>query len=155
MTNRQRIVLNNKNIEQGWVDVETSARIKQARQISVRLNRQNAVEAEALRVLESLQSKEYSPRAIIADALAQYGGKAPRPVNTTVKVDSEAFAQEIEQMRADFNQQISTLHDTIIAMFETMQKTGIGVNIDTPERPVERREYADNISKAFLGRYGS
>ena len=63
-------------------------------------------------------------------------------------------AQEIEQMRADFNQQISTLHDTIIAMFETMQKTGIGVNIETPERPVERREYADNISKAFLGRYG-
>lgn len=153
--NRQRILLNNKNIQEGWVDVETSTRIKQARQISIRLNRKNTVEADALRVLESLESPERSTRSIIADALAQYGGKSPRPINATVKVDSEAFAHEIEQMRADFNQQIANLHETIILMFETMQKTGVAVNIETSERPVERREYADNISKAFLDRYGA
>lgn len=151
---RQRILLNDKNIREGWVDVETSTRIKQARQISIRLNRKNAVEADALRVLESLESPECSPRAIIADALAQYGGKAPRPINATVKVDSEAFAHEVEQMRADFNQQIATLSDTIVAMFETMKKTGFSIDIETPEKPVENREFANNIASAFMNRYG-
>lgn len=152
---RQRILLSNKNIQEGWVDVETSTRIKQARQISIRLNRKNTVEADALRVLESLESPERSTRSIIADALAQYGGKSPRPINATVKVDSEAFAHEIEQMRADFNQQIATLSDTIVAMFETMKKTGFSIDIETPEKSVENREFANNIANAFMNRYGS
>lgn len=37
-------------------------------------------------------------------------------------------------------------------MFETMQKVGVAVNIDTPDKPIEKREFASNIVNAYKGR---
>lgn len=131
--------------------MDTLSRPKYGETVSIRLNRRNTLEASALNILAMVDNR----REFIAHAIVAYGknDKSLLPA-ANVTIDSDAFADEVARMRAEFNQQIETLSETIIAMFETMQKTGVTVNIETPNRPVEKREYATNIANAFKSRYG-
>lgn len=154
MTRKQRIVLEEADKEKGFIDIKTSARLSQGRLISFRLHPKNSIEAIALNILETLEAKGHATRDIMSSALSRYDGMAPQPINAQVTLDTDAFADEIERIRADFNLKIDTLSDTIVAMFETLTKTGFSIDIETPERPVENRQFASNIANAFMNRHG-
>ncbi|MCL4254395.1 MAG: hypothetical protein KJ043_11535 [Anaerolineae bacterium] len=145
MSKRLRIALNEDDIENRWVEVDTATRPKYSETVSFRLNRRNTREQQALTILEGVKNK----REFITNAIVAYEGTDI----PSVTIDTDAFAREIAHMRAEFEQRIDALSDTIVAMFETMKNTGVMMDIETPTRPMEKREVANNIMNAFKSRY--
>ncbi len=146
--NKKRIALTEDDIENRWVDVETTNRQKYGETVSFRLNRRNIREQQVLTILAGVKNK----REFITNAIVEYEGTGDVAM-PAVTIDTEAFAREIAHMRAEFEQRIDALSDTIVAMFEMMKNTGVMMDIETPTRPMEKREVANNIMNAFKSRY--